>query len=294
MGTSLAGTRAVRDVRRSTVHHSRIAETCMELNLKGKSAIVTGASQGIGREIARALHAEGVAVAMIAHTSENLQRAARQLATAASASSAAPVYPISADLSLRSEVERAVSQALASLGHVDILVNNAARALTGNFFQMPESELQEVWQVKALGYVRMVRAVAPHMMERGSGCIINIVGSTARTPTEDFVVGSMVNAALVSFTRGISRELARHNVRINSVSPGWTRTERQARSFELQAAAQNLTPEEVEQRSARAIPLNRLVSTEEIALMTVLLASGKLPGLTGEDILIDGGATTAI
>jgi NAD(P)-dependent dehydrogenase (short-subunit alcohol dehydrogenase family) len=159
---------------------------------------------------------------------------------------------------------------------------------------MSDGNLQDVWQVKALGYVRLVRALAPHMMERRQGCIINITGSTARTPTEDFVVGSMVNAALVSFTRGISRELARHNVRINSISPGWTLTEQQARSFEMQAAAQGLTPDEVERRVARAIPLSRLVTTQEIATMAVFLASGKLPGLTGEDILIDGGATTSI
>lgn len=268
----------------------------MDLGLKGKTAIVTGASRGIGREIARALHAEGVGLVLVAQTAETLEKAARGIAGAARSASAsvAAIHPIVADLSLRAEVERVARESIAKLGHVDILVNNAARARTGNFFSMADADVQDVWQVKALGYVRLVRALAPHMMERREGCIINIVGSTARTPTEDFVVGSMVNAALVSFTRGISRELARHNVRINSISPGWTLTEQQARSFEMQAAAQGLTADEVERRVARAIPLNRLVTTEEIATMVLLLASSKLPGLTGEDILIDGGATPAI
>lgn len=263
----------------------------MDLGLQGKTAIITGASQGIGREIARALHAEGVAVVMVAQSSASLEKAARIIA---GQGGGAAVHPFVADLSLRAEVERVCRDTIATLGHVDILVNNAARARTGSFFEMSEADLQEVWQVKALGYARMVRALGPHMMERHSGCIINIVGSTARTPTEDFIVGSMVNAALVNFTRGISRELARHNVRINSVSPGWTLTERQARSFELQAAAQHVTPEEIAQRVSRAVPLNRLVTMEEISTLVLLLASNRLPTLTGEDILIDGGATTAI
>lgn len=266
----------------------------MDLSLNGKTAIVTGASRGIGRAIASALHAEGVALAIVGQTADSLEKAARGIAASTRQTPATAIHPIVADLSLRAEVERVARDAIAKLGHVDLLVNNAARARTGNFFQMTDADLQDVWQVKAFGYVRLVRAIAPHMMERRQGCIINIVGSTARTPTEDFVVGSMVNAALVSFTRGISRELARHNVRINSLSPGWTLTEHQSRSFEMQAAAQGLTAEEVERREARAIPLNRLVTPEEIATMTLLLASGKVPALTGEDILIDGGATDSI
>ncbi len=263
----------------------------MELGLQGKAAIVTGASQGIGREIARALHDEGVAVVMVARSAANLEKAARVIA---GQGAGAPVHTAVADLSLLAEVERVCRDAMATLGHVDILVNNAARARTGNFFAMSEADLQDVWQVKAFGYARMVRAIAPHMMQRQSGCIINIAGSTARTPTEDFIVGSMVNAALVNFTRGIARELARHNVRINSISPGWTLTERQARSFELQAAAQRIAPEEVAQRVSRAIPLNRLVTMAEIANLVLLVASDRVPALTGEDILLDGGATTAI
>lgn len=269
----------------------------MDLNLRNKTAIVTGASQGIGKEIARLLHAEGVHVVMVSQHAETLEQAARAITgqNPQSGQRKAPaIHPIAADLTLRAEVERIAQQAIERLGHIDILVNNAARARTGSFFQMQESDLQEVWQVKALGYVRMVRAIAPHMMERGSGSIINVVGSTARTPTEDFIVGSMVNAALISFTRGVSRELARMGVRINSISPGWTLTERQERSFEMQAAAQNVPVSQVISQHARGIPLKRLVTTQEVASMAVLLASDQFPALTGEDIMVDGGATPSI
>src|SRR6185437_7790197 len=128
--------------------------------------------------------------------------------------------------------------------------NNAARAYSGNFFKMSVDDLESVWQVKGLGYVRLVRMLAPHMMERHA-------------------VGSMVNAALVNFTRGISRELAQVGVRINSISPGWTMTERQEKSIALQAAARNLTFDQVERQEARGIPLRRLVRMSEIAALTL-------------------------
>jgi NAD(P)-dependent dehydrogenase (short-subunit alcohol dehydrogenase family) len=271
-----------------------VLEDGMDLELQGKTAIVTGASQGIGHEIARQLHGEGVALVLVSRHDETLSRAARSITSDKSSRSTAPVHPIAADLTLRAEVERVAEQAIARLGAVNILVNNAGRARTGAFFDLREEDLQEVWQVKAFGYVRMVRALAPHMKDRKSGSIINIVGSTGRTPTQDFIVGSMVNAALVNFTRGMARELAPFNVRINSISPGWTLTERLERSLELQAGAQGVTLEEMIRREARGIPLNRLVVMQEVARLTLLLASDQLPSMTGEDIIVDGGVTPSV
>lgn len=266
----------------------------MDLGLSGKTAIVTGASQGIGLEIARGLHAEGVAVVMVAQSTGKLRDAAHAVASLPHAGQSAAAIPIVADLTLRAEVERVVDESIQRLGAVDILVNNAARAHSGGFFKMPVDDLESVWQVKGLGYVRLVRALAPHMMERQTGSIINIIGSTARVPTSDFIVGSMVNAALVNFTRGIARELAQAGVRINAISPGWTMTERQEKSIALQAAARSLTFDQVERQEARGIPLNHLVRMSEVAAMTVLLASEVFPSMTGEEIVIDGGAIPSV
>ena len=261
----------------------------MEYGLRGKTAIVTGASQGIGRAIAHALHQEGVTVTMVGQTRVRLEQAARELDT-----SIAPVHIQVADLSLLAEIERVTAEAIRLMKRVDILVNCAARNKTAGFFALSDADIQEAWQVKGLGYVRLVRAIAPHMMERTDGRIVNIIGTAARTPAADFIPGAMVNAALVNFTRGISRELARHNVRINSISPGWTLTERQQRSYEMQAMAQGLPGQEILRREAMTIPLGRHVSLDEIAAMTLMLVSDLTPGLTGEDIIIDGGATPSI
>ena len=266
----------------------------MDLVLRGKTALITGASQGIGLAIARALAQEGVAVVMVARTQDRLTRAAGEVRDSVRGMAPPHVYPIAGDLGLRAEVERIAATAIARLGHVDILVNNAAATHTGPFFEMSDEELVETWQVKALGYMRLVRALAPHMMERRDGRIVNIVGGAARTPTLDFIAGSMVNAALVNFTRGISRELARYNVRINSISPGWTKTERQERSFTVQASARHVSADDLERQQSRSIPLNRLVSPAEVATLTLLLVSDQLPSMTGEDIVIDGGATPSV
>ncbi len=261
----------------------------MDFGLKGKTAIVTGASQGIGRAIAHALHQEGATVMMVGQSRARLEQAARDLGPGG-----APAHIQIADLSLLAEIERVVAEALRLMTHVDILVNCAARTRSGGFLTMSDADFQEAWQIKGLGYVRLVRAVAPHMIERGDGRIVNIIGSAARTPAADFIPGAMVNAALVNFTRGVSRELARHNVRINSISPGWTLTERQQRSFEMEAMAQNIPLNQALERAAMTIPLGRHVSMEEIATMTLMLVSDLTPGLTGEDIVIDGGMTPSI
>jgi NAD(P)-dependent dehydrogenase (short-subunit alcohol dehydrogenase family) len=266
----------------------------MDFDLQGKTALVTGASQGIGLAIARTLGGAGVTVVMASRTAERLARAADQVREALGGGAAVAVHTLTADLGLRSEVERVAQTALARLGRVDILINNAASSHNGPFFEMTDEQLVETWEVKALGYMRMVRALAPHMISRRDGRIVNIVGGAARTPTLDFIAGSMVNAALVNFTRGISRELAPYNVRINSISPGWTMTERQERSFAMQAATRHVSVGDLERQRTQSIPLRRLVSSDEIATLALLLVSDRLPSMTGEDIVIDGGATPSV
>lgn len=273
----------------------------MDFGLEGKTAVVTGASQGIGREVARALHREGVALAIVGRHAATLEQAMAHITadqdaavTRSPAQTAAPIYLVEADLGLQAEVERAAREAQRRLGHVDFLVNNAAQVPSIEFFDMPDRAIEEAVAVKLLGYVRMVHELAPHMKQRGGGAIVNIVGSTARTPTPEFIVGSMINAALVNFTRGIARELARHRVRVNSISPGWTMTDRQREVFERQAAARGVSAAIFIQSEARKIPAQHLVAMHEIATLTLLLLSGLVPSMVGEEVILDGGFTPSI
>ncbi len=273
----------------------------MELGLAGKTAVVTGASRGIGREVARALHAEGVKLALVGRQASTLEQAIayiggddRDPRAPDPAREAPPIYIVEADLGLQAEVERAADEAQRRLGQVDFLVNNAAQVPTVAFFQMADAAIEAAIRVKLLGYVRMVRALAPAMVARGAGAIVNIVGSTSRTPAPDFIVGSMLNAALVNFTRGTARELARSGVRVNAISPGWTLTEWQRRFFEHEAWKHGVGLDEEIERAARLIPAGRLVDMQEIATLTLLLLSGLLPSMIGEELILDGGTTPSI
>jgi 3-oxoacyl-[acyl-carrier protein] reductase/bacilysin biosynthesis oxidoreductase BacG len=282
----------------------------MDFRLEGKTAVVTGASQGIGREVARALYSEGIALAIVGRHAATLEEALVHIAAGPDAAGpdaagpdaaatrgptqAAPIYLVEADLGLQAEVERAAREAERRLGHIDFLVNNAAQVPSVEFFEMSDRAIEEAVAVKLLGYVRMVHELAPHMKQRGGGAIVNIVGSTARTPTPDFIIGSMINAALINFTRGIARELARHRVRVNSISPGWTMTDRQREVFERQAAARGVSTAVFIQGEARKIPAQHLVEMDEIATLTLLLLSDLIPSMIGEELILDGGLTPSI
>ena len=110
------------------------------------------------------------------------------------------------------------------------LASQAGAARAGAFFELSDKDFLDAWQLKLLGYIRMVRAIVPHMAARQDGRIVNIIGAAGRTPPSTFLAGSTTNAALINFTRGISRELAHDNIRINAISPGSTATLSKARS----------------------------------------------------------------
>jgi NAD(P)-dependent dehydrogenase (short-subunit alcohol dehydrogenase family) len=263
----------------------------VQLSLQGKTALITGASQGIGREVARTLCQEGARVVLVAQNTARLEAAERYVR---GEDGQRTTHVISADLNLLGEIERVVDFARGRLGGVDFLVHSAARNTQGSFFALSDEQLDEAWQTKTRSCLRLVRALRRPMKERGGGHIILMTGATARTPAPDFLVGSMANAALVNFTRGVSRELARDSIRINAISPGWTLTEGQLRRFEREASQLDVSVDEIIAREARAIPLRRLVTTQEIANLTLMLLSGALPSLTGEEIILDGGVTPSV
>jgi NAD(P)-dependent dehydrogenase (short-subunit alcohol dehydrogenase family) len=282
----------VRGVSAQSHHDPRSPEeVVVQLTVEGKTALITGASQGIGREVARALCQEGAKVALVAQNSSRLE-AAQRYALGDGGRRIAHIR--SADLTLLGEVERVVSFALDRLGNVDFFIHSAARNTQRSLFALSDEQMDEAWQTKVRSCLRLVRSLRQPMRERGGGHIILMTGATARTPSSDFLAGSMANAALVNFARGASRELARDNIRINAISPGWTLTEGLLRRFEREASAQGVSVDDIIAREALPIPLRRLVTTQEIATLTLMLLSGALPSLTGEEIILDGGATPSI
>jgi len=264
----------------------------LDLGLSGKTAIVSGASAGIGFASAKALFSEGANVVIVART--QLDKAATSMGQGADGERENKITAVPADLTKADSAEQVVQTAIDHFGKIDILVNCAGAARAGAFLELSDQDFLDAWSLKLLGYIRMVRGVAPHMIQRRDGRIVNIIGAAGRTPPATFLAGSTANAALINFTRGISKELAQHNIRINAISPGPTETERAARLAKQTAQARDMSVEDVLAESARSMPLGRMIKPAEIAALVLFLVSDLAAGITGTEILIDGGQTPGV
>ena len=179
------------------------------LGTSGKTAIVTGASAGIGFASAKALYEEGVSLVMVGRDQERLMQAEAAIRAGGISGEEARITLVSGDMHQPETARRAVGAAIEQHGRVDILINNAGNAEFGSFFELSDEAFLEAWQVKLLGYMRMAREAATYMISQRDGRIVNIVGIAGRTPTPGYLPGSTSNAALLNFTKGISSELAR-------------------------------------------------------------------------------------
>lgn len=262
----------------------------MDLELAGKVAIVTGASRGVGRAIAEELAREGVDVAICARSREALEQAASKLAR----DTGRRIIPVSADTTNRESVEQLVKETVATLGKVDILVNNAATPgglVRGPLADASEELLLEDINTKVVGYFRCAKAVAPHMQRQGWGRIINIGGLSGR---QSAVISGLRNAAIVHLTKSLSDQLGPHGITVNLVHPGTTRTERSGPNYAEQARRERVTVEEIERRVAQNIAIRRIVDAKEIGYVVCFLASPKATAITGEVIAAGGGSMRAV
>jgi NAD(P)-dependent dehydrogenase (short-subunit alcohol dehydrogenase family) len=268
----------------------------MEFGLHGKHAIVTGGSRGIGKAIARELAREGVELAIVARSKEQLAATARELAD----ETGRRIIPLAADVTSKEQVDRMVAEAAQQLGGLHILVNSGSPpggTATGPIDTIKDEELLQDFDVKYMGALRCARAAIPYLKEQGWGRIINISGTNARTAGN--LSGGARNVSLVHFTKTLAVQLGRYGITVNCIHPGTTRTERTPRLLAARAAELGITPEEVEQRdfapdSPRGNAICRMVDASEIAYLTAYLASDKAWAITGEVIVANGGVGQAV
>ncbi|MEE3718553.1 SDR family oxidoreductase [Tumidithrix elongata RA019] len=264
----------------------------LELHLTGKTAIVTGGSAGIGLATAKGLYKEGVNVAIAARNPKKLEKAVNEIRTLSSSGN--KVIAIAADLTQAESVDKVVSTTLGTFGQIDILINNAGSAKAGNLLDISDDVFLDAWNLKLLGYIRLVRAVIPDQIKRRDGRIVNIIGGAGRTARPNFLPGGTTNAALLNFTRGISKELALHNIRINAISPGLTDTDRARDLAEQHAKLANVSVEEYKAQAIKSIPLGRIAQPEDIANLALFLVSDLAASITGTEIQVDGGQTPGV
>ncbi len=262
----------------------------MDLELAGKSAIVTGASVGIGKAVARELAREGVDVVICARREELLAQAAKEL----EAETGRRILAVPADTTNTQSVKGLVDAAVEAFGKVDILVNNAAAPgglVGGGLADASDEDLLSDIDTKVVGYLRCAQAVAPIMQGQKWGRIINIGGLAARNSG---TYSGVRNLALVHMTKTLSNELGPDGITVNVVHPGATRTERTGPMLEEQAQRQGISVEDAEKRMAQGLAIRRIVDATEIGYVVTFLASPKAEAITGEAIAAGGGAGPAV
>ncbi|CAN5251126.1 SDR family oxidoreductase [soil metagenome] len=264
----------------------------MDLGLRGRRALVTGGSRGIGRAIARALLDEGARVVIAGRDAEQLARAVEGLRH----DSGGEAHGFTADTRDDAQVDSLVASAVTALGGLDIVVNAAARP--GSPPEVPgvagvaSAYLLDELDTKLVGYLRVARAAAPHLVAGGWGRIINISGLAARQTGT--IPGFVRNVAVAELTKGLADELGPKGVNVTVVHPGATRTERTAETIARHAERDGISLAEAEQALYGGSLIGRIVEAEEIAAIVTFLASPKSAASTCDAIAAGGGTPRAI
>jgi 3-oxoacyl-[acyl-carrier protein] reductase len=256
----------------------------MDLGLTDKVAFVAGASRGLGYAAARELALAGARVAICARDEVRVTAAAGRLTE----ESGREVHPFCLDVTAEGQLEAAIDETAARWGGLHILVTNAGGPPPGRFNAIDDQVWRQAWDLNFLSTVRMIRAALPHMRTAGWGRIIAITSITVKQPVEQLLLSNAIRPGIIGLMRDLAAELAPLGITINSVGPGYTRTERVEELLQARAAEAGST-DAAEQAMVAAIPMGRLGEVEEFAAAVAFLASARASYITGQSLLVDGG-----
>jgi hypothetical protein len=252
----------------------------MDLKLRGRRALVTGSSKGIGLAIARSLAAEGCHVQLVARTKSDLDKAAAEIRAQYGVD--ATVH--AADLSDSANV-KAVA---AASGEVDILVNSAGAVPRGTVLEVDEARWRKAWDLKLFGAINLTREIYRAMCECKRGVIVNIAGMAGERPDAHYIAGSCANAALIMFSRSLGGDSIRYGVRVLAVNPGPVETDALI-AHSRRLAEERLGDGDRWREIMHRVPMKRAATTAEVSAMVAFLASDHCSYISGSSILIDGG-----
>jgi 3-oxoacyl-[acyl-carrier protein] reductase len=260
----------------------------MDLGITGKRAIVSGASEGIGRAAVLTLAAEGADVAFCARRMDMLE----ELADEVRERYGRTAVPIQADLSTLEGCEAFVAAAAEGLGGIDIVVNNAGTSMFGRLEDVPDERWLDDINLKLLGYVRVSRAALPHMGTGGR--IVHVGGNAGRQPLPYHLPGGAANAALLNFTRSLAEHVAPRGIHVIVCAPGPVKTQRFVKQIQANADSWGISWDEAEKRFTDELPLKYVPTAEEVADVITFLTSPRAAYMTGTCVTVDGGITKGI
>ena len=258
----------------------------MDLGLKGKVALITGGSDGIGLAIGHGLAAEGVDLVLSARTEAHLSEGAKAIA----AKHGVKVVSVAGDVSRAEDVDRLVSETTRAFGGIDFLINNAGTGSNEKVATAPDSKWQYYWDLQVMAAVRLARALAPSMKKRGGGVILHNASICAKQPLGYEPIYNVTKAALMMFSKCLSDELAPDNIRVNCINPGLVLTRDWVKTAKQLTEGKDVTWQQHLDKIAKDnAPVGRFASPEEIANLFVFLASPLASYCTGSTYGIDGG-----
>lgn len=257
----------------------------MDLCLNGKRALVTAASQGLGRACARALAEEGAQVFICSRSATELQNAAQEMGAAGF---------LVADVSDAEQLENLVDAAVSVLGGLDILVTNAGGPPTGKFEDVPDEDWALAHDLTLMSAVRLIRLSLPHLRASGHGRIVNLTGHGVTEPISPLVVSDATRAAVTVLGKSLASDLGPDGITVNCIAVGAVLTQRLKDIRSRAAQASGTTLEHEIQRHADSIPVRRLGDPAEVGALCAFLCSESAAFLTGQSIVLDGGLNRAI
>jgi len=257
----------------------------METGLRGKTVLITGASQGMGRATAEAFAAEGARLAMCARNQKTLEAAQAEI----SSRHKTEVMVEAVDVTDADKLRRFVAAAAEHFGGIDVAVANAGGPPAKNFLSLTPEDWRKAVDVNFLSVVTLAREVIPHMQRKRWGRFITITSTSVRQPIPDLLLSNSVRPAVVGLIKSLAIEFGKDGLTFNNIAPGYTATERLSELSKVRALAAGTSEEQIRERWAQEIPLRRLGEPQEIADAIIWLASDRAAYVTGQTLVVDGG-----
>ena len=260
----------------------------MNLNLKNKNAIVCASSQGLGKAAAIDLAMEGVNLAICSRDQKKIDKAKKEIMMKTDQN--IKILSLEVNLDSPEEINAFYKEVERNLGSVDILVNNTGGPPPSSFDQISDKDWLNAFNSTMMSSVRLSRAVIPHMKENNWGRIINISSVSVKTPVNGLFLSNSLRMGVLGWAKALADELAVFGITVNTVCPGYTRTERVEAIIESQSSSSGLSKEEIEKTIAGNIPMKRVGEPEDLAGLITFLASEKANYMTGLAVQVDGGS----
>jgi 3-oxoacyl-[acyl-carrier protein] reductase len=262
----------------------------MDLELKGKVAIVGGGSKGLGRACAETLAAEGAAVAICSRNKGDLEKAAAEIRNA----TGSDVLAFPGDLDKTDTIKDLIKATVSQFGRLDVLVNNSGSPPISFAHNASDEMLETAVQRSLFYFARMSREAIPHLKVAGGGRIINILASTVYQPLLKMALSGTTRIGVIAFAKSLADEVAQYGILVNNVCPGSILTERMLLNITARAEEMGIPLKEALVKRAAEIPVGRLGEPKDIAYTVAFLASGKAGYITGSTIRVDGGVVRSV